>query len=257
MDEARADFEQRGFLSFNEVIGPDGGLYHRPSVRGSNPVGDALQTIDARIRLMQAPPPRDDLLAMLPLIRLTNPVEILTRVHVRIGLRPGSDSEIALFVETISAWAPCSECCTERLASHSLATRNGGDRTRHRDGKRGTARPTARPVADGTGSQFAAGVHNRPGVLTISAFADSATDNPSRSKMYLMKLPSKRHSPLELQIELNPHLKVGSLITGTYVCDQELTDLVGCHHHSGSSIDYPRPLLQRTCSASAEHAGQS
>ena len=33
MDEARADFEQRGFLSFNEVIGPDGGLYHRPSVR--------------------------------------------------------------------------------------------------------------------------------------------------------------------------------------------------------------------------------
>ncbi len=73
MDEAHSDFEQRGFLSFNEVIGPDGGLYHRPSIRGSNPVGDALQTIDARIRLMQAPPPRDDLLAMLPLIRLTTP----------------------------------------------------------------------------------------------------------------------------------------------------------------------------------------
>ena len=73
MEEARADFEQRGFLSFNEVIGPDGGLYHRPSLRGSNPVGDALQNIDARIRLMQAQPPQDDLLAMLPLIRLTNP----------------------------------------------------------------------------------------------------------------------------------------------------------------------------------------
>lgn len=54
---AQTDFEQRGTLGPFEAIGPDGNIYHRLSISGSNPVGDTLRTIDGRIRLLQPPPP--------------------------------------------------------------------------------------------------------------------------------------------------------------------------------------------------------
>lgn len=72
MDGAQSEFEQRGTLGQFEVIGPDGNLYHRSTILGSNPVGDVLQTIDSRIHLLQ-PPPSHSVLSMLPLVRQANP----------------------------------------------------------------------------------------------------------------------------------------------------------------------------------------
>ncbi len=73
LDDVRVELEQGDTLGSLEVIGPDGNVYHRPSILGGNPVGDVLQTIDGRIRLLQPPEPGRSVLSILPLVRQTSP----------------------------------------------------------------------------------------------------------------------------------------------------------------------------------------